>query len=283
VLAATRWAARVRLAVLAPPDGSLSKVLDPEGAQLRVDPGEMVSFLKQRLPEAPVGSARAVAETAPAAPDVRPSETPPTRGAGAKLQGLLLRAAEAMGAGRPSAAVMLYREARALCQVEQLVHQEAAVLMALGGVCVAGQVPDPGAESYRQAAVLAESVQEWPLACQAWLGVGGAYLTRGDHASAVLAYRTAAVMAKHAEIAPLRIEALRLEGSCLLHLGRESDAMLAWKDAVEIGAGADVAARRASTFDEVARALVKLLEQHGLTRQAQHVQDTRKKGNEEEE
>jgi hypothetical protein len=79
------------------------------------------------------------------------------------------------------------------------------------------------------------------------------------------------VAAEQAEMLPLRIEALRMLGSCLLHLGRDDDAMLTWKEAVDLGAVADVGAREASTFGEVATALVSLLEDRGLHQQAQHV------------
>jgi hypothetical protein len=177
-------------------------------------------------------------------------------------------------------ATTLYREARVLCHDEGLREQEAAVLMALGGAYLAADVPALGVESYRAAALIGEHLRAWPLACQAWLGVGAAYLPRENYVGAAVGFRAAATAAKFAESTPLRIEALRLAGTCLLHLGREEEGMLAWKEAVDIGAEDNVDARRASTFDEVARALVNVLERRGLTRQAQHVQYMVKKGNE---
>jgi tetratricopeptide (TPR) repeat protein len=249
VLAATRWSPRVCFAVLAPPAGPLAEVLGSEGARLAIDAGELLDTLK--------GS------TEPSAASAVNANT--------KLRVLLLEAAEAQGAGRVERAAALYREARSLCQSEGLVEQEAAVLVALAGTCLVAGAHELAVESYQQAAVLAEGVGAWPLACQAWLGTGGAFLPRAEHAPAAVAFRAAAEAAKRADAVSLRIEALRLAGSCLLKVAREDEAMRAWKEAVDIGAEADVAEREASTFEDVARALVKLLERRGLVRQAQHV------------
>jgi tetratricopeptide (TPR) repeat protein len=146
---------------------------------------------------------------------------------------LLLSAAEALSVGRPIEAAALYREARTVCQTAGLVEQEAAVLMALGGACLAARVPDLGAESYQRAAVLAEQVEAWPLACQAWLGMGGAHLLRAEHAAATVAYRSAARVAKRARIVPLRAEALRMAGTCLSRLGLDDEAIRAWNEAAD--------------------------------------------------
>jgi tetratricopeptide (TPR) repeat protein len=266
VLVATRWALRLRIAVLAPPGGALADVLVDEGARFQVDSDTLLAFLKDFSPGASAGP--------PAAEEAQAGEAqaaPHAAGPGAKLRSLLLDAAAELSAGRAPEAVGLYREARALCLAEGLVEQEAAVLIALGGACLASGAPEVGAESYRHAAVIAEGAEAWPLACQAWLGMGGAYLPRAEYAPAAVAFRAAAEAAKRADVVPLRIEALRMAGTCLLHLGREDDAMLAWKAAVDVGAEVDAAERGASTFEEVGRALAKLLERRGLARQAEHV------------
>jgi tetratricopeptide (TPR) repeat protein len=220
----------------------------------------MLAFLKQRLP--PIVSLTDPMESPEAA---RPGT------AGERLQTILLRAAEATGAGLPFEAAALYREARALCRAEQLALEEAAVLMALGGACMAAQVPALAAESYEDAAHIAEARGEWTLACQAWLGTGGADLSRKHYLLATYAYRAAAAAAQQAQIVPLRIEALRMLGSCLLHLGHDGDAMLAWREAVDVGAEVAVVERGVSGLAEVARALVELLRRHGLFGQAEHV------------
>jgi hypothetical protein len=198
----------VRIAILAPPGGSVAAILGDEGARFHVDPGGLWAFLKQVS----------------------------TEGAGAKLRASLLGAAEALGAGRPVEAATLYREARTVCQAAGLVEQEAAVLMALGGACVTARAPDLGAESYHQAAVLAEQAEAWPLACQAWLGMGGAHLLREEHAAATVAYRAAAQVVKRATIVPLHVEALRMASTCLAHLGREDEAILARNEAADVSA-----------------------------------------------
>lgn len=58
---------------------------------------------------------------------------------GSSARALLLDAAAALGAGLPVDAVTLYREARALCQVEALAEQEVAALMQM-----AKGAPEPG-------------------------------------------------------------------------------------------------------------------------------------------
>jgi tetratricopeptide (TPR) repeat protein len=204
--------ARVRLAVLAPPGGPLSEILRDAGASFNVDSSEVLAFLKQLSREA--------------------SAEPET--AGVKLRALLLAAAESMGTGCAVEAAALYAEARSVCQAEGLVEHEAAVLMALGSACLAAKATELGATSYHQAAILAEQIEAWPLACQAWLGMGGAYLLRQEYAVATVAYRTAAKVAKRATIVPLHVEALRMAGTCLSHLGRHDEAKLARNEAVSV-------------------------------------------------
>jgi tetratricopeptide (TPR) repeat protein len=254
VLAAVRWSRRARIAVLSPPAGPLADILVCEGAHLVVDAGALLAFMRQLDPNAGGGVATGGAV-----------------GVGTQIRLLLLDAAAALGRGRPDQAAEAYRAARALCQAEGLVEQEVGVLVALGGACMSAGAPELGADSYRQAAVLAERAEAWPLACQAWLGVGGAFLPRGDHAPAVAAYRAAAAAAKRGEVesVAVRIEALRMVGTCLLRLDREDEAMLAWKEAVDVGASA--AERGATSFEEVGRALAKLLDRRGLASQAAHV------------
>lgn len=211
-LDALRWSARVRLAVLAPPGGRLSEILGDAGASFDVDSSEVLAFLKQVSPEAS------------AEPEA----------AGATLRALLLAAAESMGTGRAGDAAALYAEARTVCQAEGLVEHEAAVLMALGGACLAAKATELGATSYHQAAILAEQIEAWPLACQAWLGMGGAYLLRNEYAVATVAYRTAAKVARRTQIVPLHVEALRMAGACLSHLGRDDEATRARNEAVSV-------------------------------------------------
>jgi hypothetical protein len=188
VLAATRLPPRVRLAVLVAPYGPLGSVAGVEGVHFRCDASTVLAFLKERSPEALEH--------------------------GATLPALLLSAAEAMAAGRPAEAAAHYREARTVCQADGLAAQEAVVLMALGGACLAAAVPDLALESYWSAAVLGEKVEAWALACQAWLGVGGVCLPRGDHAAAMVAYRAAATAAERAGMAQIQAEALQMARMC---------------------------------------------------------------------
>jgi hypothetical protein len=198
VLAETRWSPRVRFAVLAPPGGPLASVLPDIGARFELDPGAMLAFLAQPGPDAPEATT----------PGLRP---------------LLLAATKAQAAGDFSAAAARYREARARCQSEGLLEQEIVVLLALAGACLAAGAPDLAVQSYRDAAMLAESAEAWALACHAWMGMGGAFLPDESFAPAVVAFRAAEAAAKRGEIPSLEAEAGKMVGTCLRRLGREVD------------------------------------------------------------
>jgi hypothetical protein len=177
VLAATRWLERVRVAALAPPGGPLSAVLGSEGARLNVDSGEVLGFVRQLAAQESAGPVAAL-DVPPAAPApaaaAGPEDGAPAPGAGERLRVLVLDAAEALAAGRPTEAAAVYREARRLCQAENLPEQEAAMLTGLGGAYLAAQKPRLAADAYRESAGVAEQAEAWPLACQGWLGMGGA-------------------------------------------------------------------------------------------------------------
>jgi tetratricopeptide (TPR) repeat protein len=251
VLAAMQGSPRVRLAALAPPEGPLGEVLGSEGARFGMDPGELLSMLDPR---------------APGARDGEPESEPP---AGERLRGLLLEAAEAQHEGRTERAATFYERARSVCRTEGLVEQEAMVLVALAGACLAAGAPALATSSYHEAAILAAHAEAWPLACQAWLGMGGALLSRADHEAAVLPYRSAAAAAARAQLTPLRLEALRMAGSCLLDVHREDDAILVWKEAIDVAV--EDAHRGVTCFKDVGRLLATLLERRGCEEQAAQV------------
>ncbi len=273
VLAATRWSFRVRVTVFAPLGGTLCEVLWQRGALFDVEPEQR----RESVEVAPAGSATLGAGESGRAPIGEPraeldASSSGSAGESTTLGALLLDAASALGAGSPADAVAIYRRARLQCQTNGLAAQELTVLMALGAAYVAAEVPELSAETYRQAALLAEPLDAWVPASRAWLGVGAAYQRRQKHAAALVAFRAAAATAaKRPGGRPLRVEALRLAGICLLQLGREDDAILALTQAVDISTEMGAPERRASSLPEATEILADLLERRGLNEQAQHV------------
>jgi hypothetical protein len=255
LLARTRWSRCVRVAVFAPLGGPLGDVLDDSGVLFDLAPNDVVAFLKNlsRVVNAGLVPAPGAAPASPLPSTATgPGERVATWEMGEKLRVLLLSAAEAMGSGRPVDAVAVYRAARALCRAEGLREHEAALLLALGGACLVGQVPDLGADAYREAGVfaelaiesyskaagLAEGEGQWQMTSQAWLGVGGAHLLHGSSASAARAYIAAAEAARKGGIATLRREALRMAATCFAHCGQDEEAARVLRETRHVQAGA---------------------------------------------
>lgn len=271
----TRFSERVRIAVWNPPGGPLNGALGPEGARFHVDMGELVGFLKQ------LGGGRSAGPAIPGPPapteeqrrafEAATGRRLPSSDAAVQLRAFLLDGGQKTAAHDHRGAARESRNARALCQAEGLVLEEAMVLIALGGACLAAGAVNLAVESYREAAGLAEGKEAWPVACQAWLGAGGAHLTAKRYAAAAVAYRAAAAAARRGEAPILVIEALRMEGTCALLDGSTEDAVAAWQAAVDAGAALGAPMRRTSTLPQVASALVELLLQLGLRPQAEHV------------
>jgi tetratricopeptide (TPR) repeat protein len=128
----------------------------------------------------------------------------------------LIDATQRVAGGDYANAATLYHEAIACCRQGGLTLEEAMVRIAFGGMCVAAGITDLAVKSYERAAAIAQAEQVWSLACQAWLGAGGAHRMRNNHREAAQAYETAATMAAQAELSILQIEALRLSASCHL-------------------------------------------------------------------
>ncbi|AGP41964.1 hypothetical protein [Sorangium cellulosum] len=271
----TRFSKRVRIAVWSPPGGPLSGVLGEDGARFHVDADELVDFLKHLGAASSAGPAiqgpPLPTEEQQRALEAAAGRRLPSVGAAARLRAFLLGAGQKTASRDPLGAAEDYRRARELCRAEGLALEESMVLIALGGACLAANAVDLAIEGYRKAAELAEGREAWPVVCQAWLGAGGAYLTAKRYAPAAVAYRASASAATRGRIPLLQIEALRMAGTCSLLDGRREDAVAAWQEAVDAGAALDAPIRCASTFPQVASALVELLQRVGLRLQAAHV------------
>ena len=145
-------------------------------------------------------------------------------------------------------------------------RQSLGALLLRAAEALSAQRADEAAQLYREARARrrVEGLAEGEASVLA--AFAGACLACGAPALAADSYQQAA---NRSELVPARIEALRMAGICFLELGREDEALLAWKEAVDVGA--EAAERGASTFEEVGRSLVKLLNRRGLHEQAQHV------------
>ena len=188
------------------------------------------------------------------------------------LRALLVDAAMATGRRDHEGAATHYRAARELCERGGLVLEEAMVLIALGGACLAAGEAGLAGDAYRRASEMAEKIGAWQVACHAWLGAAGAHLTAKRYEAAAMAYGGAAGAAERGGIAVLGVEALRMKGTCHLLHGAESEATRAWLQAVDVGSGIALVERPASTFPKVAEDLATMLERQGLHAQAAHVQ-----------
>ena len=275
-LAVTRFSPRVRLAVHDPPGGPLAGVLGGDGAHFEVDQDALADHLKQLGADGgsagpPVPPLPEPTEAQRRAYEAKTGSKLPSPADARTLRALLVDAAMATGRRDHEGAATHYRAARELCERGGLVLEEAMVLIALGGACLAAGEVGLAGDAYRRASETAERIEAWQVACQAWLGAAGAHLTAKRYEAAALAYGLAAGAAERGAIAVLGVEALRMKGTCHLLHGAEAEAMHAWLEAVELGSGIAVAERPASTFPKVAEDLASLLERKGLHAQAAHV------------
>lgn len=274
-LAATRFSARVRLALLSTPEGPLRDVLGEEGAHFYVDQEELFAYLSQLGTRGSAGPAEApkpaLPEESRRAYEEATGRRLPTAVAAERLRALLLQAANESRRGQHVVAAARFRDARALCQSESLALEEAMVLLALAGTCLAAGSAELAIDAYEKAAEIAEGVDENEVACQAWLGVGGAHMTDNHLELAVAAYRMSAAAAARAQMTVLQIEALRMAGTCALIQGSKQEAAINFQMAVNAGDSLDPATRRQSSFAEAATALIDVLRRLGLSQQARHV------------
>jgi tetratricopeptide (TPR) repeat protein len=269
-LAAELKSASARLLVLSARGGPLSDMAEGRTAHFHVDPDELAEYLKNL---GSAGSAGPPAPTAtPPGPDRDTAASPGGARAAHELRALLLSAGQATRRGDHAGARRLFEQARAWCAAEGRTIEEAAVVVALAGACLAAGLPERAATSYQEAIALATGAKAPALAAQAALGKGAVWMQQKRYSDAVGVYAVAAEAAGQAQAGMLEVEARRMEGTAALAAGRHGDALRAWKSAVEIGAQMDAAVRGASTWQDVVRALAALLRKSGMTVQAEHVE-----------
>lgn len=261
-LARARFSPRVRLAVHCPKGGPLEGLLGEEGARFEVDPDEVAEVMAQ-LGEGASSAGPTVA------PPPMPSEEQrrafeaetgrrlPSPEAARALRSALFEAGRATGRGDHEAAARCYESARWACVREGLALEEAMVLMALGGACLAAGKPTLATLAFARAAELARGVSAWPLACQAWLGVGGAHFTAERYEAAAIAYRVAAETALRGDLAILGVEAFRMAGESHRLRGAAEEARRVWQEAMDLGRTLDAKGRAASSLSQVKASLAR--------------------------
>jgi tetratricopeptide (TPR) repeat protein len=273
MLVTTSFSRPVRLAVHCPPGGPLEGVLPSDGARFHVDADELAAYLK---PIGDGGESAGPQLPPPLAPkeeqrnafEQETGRKLPDSEAARRLRGLLLEAGAATGRGDHEAAGAGYGEARSLCQREGLALEEAVVLTALGGACLAADKVTLAIDAYTRSETIAHTLEAWPVVCQAWFGAAGAHFTAGRYEAAALAYRAAADAAQRGALGVLGIEALRMAGICHQLLGASSTAIDLWQEAVTRGLDLSAKARRASPFAHVTEALFAMLEELQMGPQA---------------
>jgi tetratricopeptide (TPR) repeat protein len=103
------------------------------------------------------------------------------------------------------------------------------------------------------------------LVLQNWFGEGGARLASGDNARAAESYDQAAVVAEGIPAVGLAIEALRMSAFCYSRIDRFDDALDGGAKALRLGAQLPAEERLATTLPIVAFDVLRLLDQERVT------------------
>jgi tetratricopeptide (TPR) repeat protein len=184
---------------------------------------------------------------------------------GQRLRTLILRAAQALKAGRGPDAIRMQREARDLCDTMGLSRESVLMELVLGTYLVQlGQRP-LAMETYQKAAARAEGGGMLKEAAQAQLALAALWLVDKRPDVASVAYGQAAELARRGDEPILAIEAYRL---CGHHCADRNVKILTWRRALAVAGELDPPEAKASSAAEVARALADVLRRAGLHSQA---------------
>jgi len=218
-LAAVHFSSRARLAVHCATGGPLEGLFGEEGARFAIDPDEVADALAQLGERAssagpPVASPPSPTDEQRRAFEAETGRRLPSPEAAEALRSALVEAGRATGRGDHQIAARCYEAACSACTRKGLALEEAMVLVALGGACLAAGEATLAGDAYARAGELARKLEAWPLVCQAWLGVGGAHFTGERYEAAAIAYRAAAEAALTGDLAVLGEEVERMIGEC---------------------------------------------------------------------
>jgi len=133
--------------------------------------------------------------------------------------------------------------------------------------------PAKAIEQYEAAFMRAQQEQLPQLAAQAQLAIGALQFVARKPELAAAAYVRGAECAKAANVTLLAIEGYRLAGQAWADLGKEALATQAWRSALAVAEKAPAEEVKASSAAETALALAALCREHGLTAQAQSLEE----------
>jgi tetratricopeptide (TPR) repeat protein len=206
----------------------------------------------------PDGEIKAAMIAAGISPAISPGE-------GQKLRLLILRAAQALKAGRGTDAVFLQREARDYCDQIGLPKEAITMELVLGAYLVQLGHRPLAIQTYEKAGQRAEEMGMLKEAAQAHLAAGALHGVdkRPDQAS--LAYARAGALARRAGVPILAIECYRLSGHYCADMPVK---VKAWRLALEVASELEANDVKASSAAETARALAVVLRKAGLLPQA---------------
>jgi tetratricopeptide (TPR) repeat protein len=220
-------------------------------------------------PAAAAASTRAPG-TGEAAPAAVPGKILPHDEA-ARLRTCMAKAATASAERKTEDAIQALREARAICQGNELPTHEAIILIAIANSFLARKETEPALVNYEEAIASAAQAPAPVVVMQARLGMAAALFHAENYRRAAESYEQAAEDALAAESEIMHIEALRMAGTCHNIQGRIDDAVRCWSQALGVGPTIYPPEINASTINQVGQELVNLCEKRGLIDQAKSV------------
>jgi tetratricopeptide (TPR) repeat protein len=264
-----------------------------ERVDIRIDPGAMRSYLRavvEGLKTAPTGADphRVAGMAGPReAPPARPGRVAPApETATAELQSAgvspafaqpevmknlrveALSASLALQEGRGEEAVQHQIRARDVAENAGMLREATLMQLMLGGYLLQSGGPGPALNVFTEAAKRAKSLGLVELEAQSQMAIGGTLLMGGRPFEAAQAYTTGAVAADKSPSKLLAIECYRMVGQILLANGQPSEAAAAWQRALAVAEGAPKVERIASSAPLAAKDLATMYRSHGLTAQA---------------
>ena len=191
---------------------------------------------------------------------------------GRQLRQKVLLAAQALRQKKVEA-IRLQREARDLCLGAGLIRESVLMELILASYLAHLGQPAKAIEQYEAAFMRAQQEQLPQLAAQAQLAIGALQFVARKPELAAAAYVRGAECAKAANVTLLAIEGYRLAGQAWADLGKEALATQAWRSALAVAEKAPAEEVKASSAAETALALAALCREHGLTAQAQSLEE----------
>ena len=195
------------------------------------------------------------------------------KGGGARMQALVVGAAQQLKVGNHREALRLQSDAAMLCEGFAMPKLHIVNLMVLAAYCQAAQMPAKAVEVYQRALAIAVQGEQLDQAAQIELGLGSLDVREGRPAQAIAHYRKAGELAEQAKIPSLAIEAWRMAGQLAVDHGSNDGAITAWKRALAVAEPMQPAEAKGTSAAEVARGLAAVLRKNRLYAQADSLEE----------